>query len=73
MDKLHSVRTQSPALPEFTSAKSLCDNFPKYFLEKIETIRFKFPGIVLLFHQCKKTEIKRKMKVFERAKEDEIK
>ena len=27
-----------PALPEFTSVKSLCDHFSKHFVDKIETI-----------------------------------
>ena len=31
------------ALPEFTSVKLLCGNFSKYFVDKIETIRSKFP------------------------------
>ena len=31
------------APPEFTSVKLLCDNFSKYFVDKIETIRSKFP------------------------------
>ena len=32
-----------PPLPEFTSVKSLCDHFSRYFVDKIETIRSKFP------------------------------
>ena len=33
-------------LPAFTSVKSLCDHFSKYFVDKIETIRSKFPDKV---------------------------
>ena len=32
-------RIPPPALPEFTSVKSLCGHFSKYFVEKIETTR----------------------------------
>ena len=32
-------RIPPPALPEFTSVKSLCDYFSRYFVDKIETIR----------------------------------
>ena len=32
-------RIPPPALPEFTAVKSLCDNFSKYFVDKIETAR----------------------------------
>ena len=32
-------RIPLPALPEFTSVKSLCDHFSGYFVDKIETIR----------------------------------
>ena len=35
-----------PARPEFTSVKSLCDHFSKYFVNKIETIRSKVPDKV---------------------------
>ena len=35
-------RIPSSALPKFTSVKSLCDHFSKYFVDKIETIRSKF-------------------------------
>ena len=35
-------RIPPPALPEFTSVKSLCDHLSKYFLHKIEAIRSKF-------------------------------
>ena len=46
------------ALPEFTSIKSLCDHFSKYFVAKIETIRSKFPDKVHnIFHQCKKQKL----------------
>ena len=35
-----------PALPEFTLVKSLCGHFSQYFLDKIKTIRSKFPDKV---------------------------
>ena len=41
-------RIPPPALPEFTSVKSLCDHFSRYFVDKIETIRF---------HKCKKQKL----------------
>ena len=79
-------RIPPPALPEFTSVKSLCDHFSRYFVDKIETIRSKFPDKVQrqrdayssgwkfrIFRKCKKTEIRSKMNVLERASEDEIK
>ena len=66
-------RIPPPALPEFTSVKSLCDNFFRYFVDKIETIRSKFPDKVQNIPQVQKTEIRSKMNVFERASEDEIK
>ena len=66
-------RISPPALPEFTSVKSLCDHFSRYFVDKIETIRSKFPDKVQDIPQVQKTEIRSKMKVFERASEDEIK
>ena len=65
-------RTPPPALPEFTSVKSLCDHFSRYFVDKIETIRFKFPDKVQNIPQVQKQEIRSKMNVFERASEDEI-
>ena len=58
-------RIPPPALPEFTSVKSLCDHFSRYFVDKIETIRSKYPDKV--------QNIRSKMNVFERASEDEIK
>ena len=64
-------RIPHPALPEFTSVKSLCDHFSRYFVDKIETIRSKFP--VHNIPQVRKPEIRSKMNVFERASEDEIK
>ena len=72
--KIYNIlhRIPPPALPEFTSVKSLCDHFSKYFVDKNETVpnfRIKYT----IFHQCKKTEIRYKMNVFERATEDEIK
>ena len=61
------------ALPEFTSVKSLCDHFSRHFVDKIETIRSKFPDKVQNIPQVQKPEIRSKMNVFERASEDEIK
>ena len=49
------------ALPEFTSAKSLCDHFFRYFVDKIETIRSKFPDKVQNIPQVQKTEIRCKV------------
>ena len=66
-------RIPPPALPEFTSVKSLCDHFSTYFVDKIETIRSKFPDKVHNMPPVHKPEIRSKMNVFERAKEDEIK
>ena len=66
-------RIPPPALPEFTSVKSLCDHFSRYFVDKIETIRSKFPDKVQTIPQVRKPEIRSKMNVFERASEDEIK
>ena len=40
-------RIPPPALPEFTSVKSFCDHFSKYFVHKIEIIRSKFTHKVL--------------------------
>ena len=62
-----------PALLEFTSVKSLCDHFSKYFVDKIETIRSKFPDKVQNIPPVQKPEIRSKMNVFESASEDEIK
>ena len=60
---LHGI--PSPALPEFTSVKSRCDHFSMYFVDKIETIRSKFPDKVQNIPQVqKKTEIS-KQKTFE--------
>ena len=44
-----------------------------YFVDKIETIRSKFPDKVQNILQVQKPEIRSKMNVFERASEDEIK
>ena len=38
---LHRIPPAAP--PEFTSVKSLCDHFSRYFVDKIETTRSKFP------------------------------
>ena len=66
-------RIPPPALPAFTAVKSLCDNFLKYFVDKIETTRSKFSDKVPYIPSVqKKTKIKSKMKVFERATENEI-
>ena len=66
-------RIPSPALPEFTSVKSLCDHFSKHFVDKIETIRSKFPDKVQNIPPVQKAEIRSKMNVLESASEDEIK
>ena len=68
---LHKI--PPPALPEFTSLKSLCAHFFKYFVDKIETIRSKFLDKVHNITAVQKTVIRFKMNVFERATEDEIK
>ena len=39
-------RIPPPALPELTSVGSLSDHFSKYFVDKIQTIRSKFPDKV---------------------------
>ena len=44
-----------------------------YFVDKIETIRSKFPDKIQNIPQVQKPEIRSKMNVFERASEDEIK
>ena len=41
-------------LPEFTSVKSRCDHFSRYFVDKIETIRSKFPDKVQNILQVQK-------------------
>ena len=46
-----------PALPEFTSVKSLCDHFSRYFVDKIETIYSKFSDKVQNIPQVQKPEI----------------
>ena len=46
-------------------------HFSKYFVSKIETVRYKFPDKVLIIPLVQK--IRSKMNVFERATEDEIK
>ena len=66
-------RIPPPALPEFTSVKSLCDHFSRYFVDEIESIRYKFPDKEQNIPQVQKTENRSKMNVFERASEDEIK
>ena len=54
-------RIPPPALPEFISVKSLCDHFSRYFVDKIETIRSKFPDKVQNIPQVRKPEIRSKM------------
>ena len=44
-----------------------------YFVDKIETIRSKFPDKPQTIPQVQKPEIRSKMNVFERASENEIK
>ena len=68
---LHKIAL--PALPEFTTVKSLCDHLSKYFVDKIKTIRSKFQDRVQIFHQCKKQKSDKKNNVFERVTEDEVK
>ena len=58
-------RIPPPALPEFTSVKSLCDHFSRYFVDTSETIRSKFPDKVQNIPQVQKTEIRSKMNVFD--------
>ena len=65
-------RTLPPALPEFSSVKSLYDHFSKYFVDKIENIRSKFPDKVQNIPSVQKTDIRSKMNIFERGTEDEI-
>ena len=60
-------RILPPALPEFTSVKSLCDLFSKYFVDKIETIRSKYRVKVHNIPVVQKPEIKYKVNVFECA------
>ena len=54
-------RILPPALPEFTSVRSLCDHFSKYFVDKIETIRSKFQDKVQNIPQVQKPEMRSKM------------
>ena len=66
-------RIPPPALPEFTSVKSLCDHFSRYFVHKIKTIHSKFPDKVQNIPQVQQPEIRSKINLFERASEDELK
>ena len=51
-----------PPLLEFTSVKLVCDHFLKYFVvDKIETIRIKFPDKVPNISSVQKPVIKSKM------------
>ena len=66
-------RIPPPVLPKFTSVKSLCDYLSKYFYIKL---RLFSPNLCIkyqILQQCKKPEIKSKIKDFECAIEDEIK
>ena len=65
-------RIPPPALPEFTSVKSLCDHFSKFFVTKIETIRSNFPIKIPNIPPVQPPKIKSKMNVFELATEGEI-
>ena len=47
-------RIPPPALPDITSVKSLCDHFSRYFVDKIETTRSKFPDKVQNIPQVRK-------------------
>ena len=51
-------RIPPPALPEFTSVKSLSDHFYKYFVDKIKTIRSKFEDKVHSIPWVQKIEIR---------------
>ena len=51
-------RIPPAALPEFTSARSLCDHFSRYFVDKIEIIRSKFPDKVQNIPQVQKLDQK---------------
>ena len=50
-------RIPPPALPEFTSVKSLCDHFSRYFVDKIAIIRSNFQIKYRIFHKCKKQKL----------------
>ena len=51
-------RIPPPALLEFSSVKSLCDHFSRYFVDKIETIRSKFPDKVQNIPRNQKLDLK---------------
>ena len=57
-------RIPPPAQPEFTSVKSLCDHFSKYFVDKIEIIRSKFLDKDTIFHLFLNVRQKLKLKSF---------
>ena len=63
-------RIPPPAMPEFASVKSLCDHLSKYFVDKFETIRSKFPDKVQNILSVQKSEIRFKINVFDLATED---
>ena len=51
------IEIPPPALPEFTPVKSLCGHFSMDFVDKIETIRSKFPDKVQNIPKCKKQKL----------------
>ena len=51
-------RIPPPRLPQFTSVKSLCDHFSKYYVDKIEAILAKFSDEVHNIPSVQKTEIR---------------
>ena len=57
-------RIPPPAAPEFTSVKSFCDHFSKYFVDKIENTRSNFPDKVHNIPSVQKTKIGCKINFF---------
>ena len=53
------------SMPEFTLVKSLSGHLSKYFVDKIENLRSKFPDEVQNIPQVQKTEIRSKPNGFE--------
>ena len=70
-NSIHNILHRIP--PTALPVKSLCDNFSRYFVDKIETICSKFPDKVQNIQQVQKPEIRSKMNFFEHASEDETK
>ena len=62
-----NIKYPTPALPEFTVVKSLCDHFSKSFVDKNETSCSKFADKVQNNPPVQKADGKPKMKVFEYA------